>query len=170
MRTTADGSTAADAVERSAAGEVAILPNPGDALRRQAPTTVDLQRNEALIAQRLQVQGRAHVAVPSPDGLIDGRNRDAHGRVSARQIPERAENMDEVAAAHRPIVASRTAACGGMRIWFWRMDCIHVAVGRPSHHVTTQPTQRPSRLWPSFKAICGRRDHDAGRPVRIPLR
>jgi hypothetical protein len=111
-----DAGPSGAASERSAAGELAILPDPGDALSRQAPASIGVRRDEPLIAQRPQFQGRSHIAMPPADGVVDRRDVHADARVCARQVPERTEHMDEVATAHSPIVAPPTGARDSTRI------------------------------------------------------
>ena len=69
--------------------------------------TAQTLRDAAVFAERLQVQRRAHVAVPAPDRLIEVGHRHADVRGAVRQAPQRIEKTNEIAPAHEPIVADR---------------------------------------------------------------
>ena len=98
--------------------ERAVLLQPVDAVLCQRPVAVVELRRAAVLAQRAQVQPRAHVAMAAADRIVDVGDRDADVSLPARQVPEGVHEMGDVAAAHPTIVADdptrprRDRSCG----------------------------------------------------------
>jgi hypothetical protein len=94
---------------RSAVGELPILLEPGNALRRQRPHAVGQPHRKAVVRERPKVERRAHITAPPPDRLLDIGHGDSEIRLPARSAPQRFKDMDPVTSTHGPIVADRSS-------------------------------------------------------------
>src|ERR1700754_4049444 len=93
----------------SAVGELAILLQPVDAFTSQRPLGVRQLRRASVIAERLQVEWRTHVADAATDSAIQVAHAHPDVRPSVRQGPQGIQDTGQVASAHGRIVTEPVA-------------------------------------------------------------
>ena len=101
--------------------------------RGQRPAAVVEPARAAVVAQRTEVQRRAHVVVPAADRRVDVGDRDADVGLAARQLPERVHDVGEVAAAHADRRRHAARPRGRARASETQASCAAAAIAPPAH-------------------------------------